>query len=192
MSASGQNRKTTKEKTRIDWETPPAVFLPVQEALGLTLDVATSGPVNSRCRYFYQGPCWGKVLSCQCGLCSSWNGYRAWCNPPYGPREIQPWVDKAIEESDLHRTVSALLLPNSTENGWFADLWDTATDIVFLEGRVPFVAPPGHEDEGQERSENTGGSLIAVYGDTGHGRSIERPWVHHWRWKVNKSFPVRA
>lgn len=187
------NKRASKDKTRVEWETPDSVFLPIRDALGLNLDVATSGASNSRCQYFLQGPCWGRVLPCTCGLCAPWKGYRVWCNPPYGQTEIPKWVEKAKNEFLDNGVISALLLPNNTETAWFEALWETCTDIVLLQGRVPFIAPPGHEFEGEAKSENTGGSIVAVYGDS-LGRIAEdgRPNVILWRWKVDKYFPVRA
>lgn len=69
------------------------------------------------------------------GLTSPWKK-RTFVNPPYG-REIEQWIDKAIEEKNKGNTI-ALLVPARTDTNWFYRLTKHATDIYFIKGRLKF------------------------------------------------------
>lgn len=74
------------------------------------------------------------------GLLLPWDGYRAWCNPPY--MDIQPWLEKSVEAS-----FSVYLLPSRTDRLWWKD-WKPRAECHYLVGQKPhqrpqFEAPPG-------------------------------------------------
>jgi len=118
-----------------EWETPQWLFDELNAEFHFTLDPCAN-PENAKCaRYFT------KEMD---GLARSWVGHGVFMNPPYG-REIESWVYKAWSESRLftHQMESTLvvgLLPARTDTRWFHEyIYDRATEIRFLKGRLRFV-----------------------------------------------------
>ena len=75
------------------------------------------------------------------GLTRTWN-YRTYVNPPYSNPE--PWVDKAISENKLGKTI-VLLLKLDTSTKWFFKLQEANAHFMTFFGRLKFsnkgVAP---------------------------------------------------
>lgn len=59
-----------------------------------------------------------------------------WCNPPYS--NIQPWIEKAVLETDMERT-TVMLLPADFSTQWFKLAWEVSSDILIINRRVRFV-----------------------------------------------------
>lgn len=113
--------------TRLDWETPPALFQELNREFHFTLDVCAE-PNTAKCsRYFTQE---------EDGLFKSWVGEACFMNPPYG-RQIQNWVRKAYEESQKGCVVVGLL-PARTDTRWFHDYIYGKAEVRFLRGRIYF------------------------------------------------------
>jgi len=110
---------------RSDWETPQALFDQLDEEFGFECDVAATA-YNAKCNQF--------ITEEQDSLWQPWHGV-CWCNPPYG-RGIQRWVRKAYESS-LDGATVVMLLPASTDTGWWHD-YCMQGEIRFLRGRVRF------------------------------------------------------
>ena len=90
------------------------------------------------------------------GLEQEWRG-RVWLNPPYGG--LAPaFAHKLIDEYHAGRTTAAIILLNAdtTENKWFARLFDYPLCFVF--GRIGFI------NHGLEKIGNAHGSLFAYLG----------------------------
>lgn len=90
-----------RQNSKNDWETPEAVFQPLNEEFGFTLDVCASHR-NAKCDFycteegtFFKGISdpWGKFN----GLEMPWIDEICWMNPPYD--QWQKWVEKAYKES---------------------------------------------------------------------------------------------
>ena len=64
--------------------------------------------------------------------CGGWN----FCNPPFA--DIEPWVMKAVSESQLGAQ-TCMLLPASVGSNWWANFVDGCAHVLFLNGRVTFV-----------------------------------------------------
>jgi len=72
------------------------------------------------------------------GLRRCWRGHGLiYVNPPYG-REIVPWVERCAAEG-LEGSEIVALLPARTDTRWFQDHAATATELLFLRGRLTFV-----------------------------------------------------
>lgn len=116
-----------------DRATVPAIFDPLHERFGFTVDVAASA-ANTKLPRFY--------TITDDGLTQDWSGERVWCNPPYS--HIEPWVEKAnTGGADL---VVMLLPANRTEQGWWQrhiEPYRRAGDLAveFLPGRIRFLKP---------------------------------------------------
>ena len=118
-----------------DRQTSPEVFDPLHERFRFTVDVAAL-PHNAKLPRFYTPE--------DDGLEQSWAGERVWCNPPYS--HIEPWVEKAWNESDAEAIV--MLVPaNRTEQGWWQRWVEPYRDqaqfdfrVEFLPGRLRFIA----------------------------------------------------
>ena len=72
------------------------------------------------------------------GLTQPWIG-RIWCNPPYGPK-MGPFLDKLAGHSGGG---VALVFARTETKAFFDFVWDKATAILFLKGRLKFHKPNG-------------------------------------------------
>lgn len=89
------------------------------------------------------------------GLAASWSG-RVWLNPPYS-REAPRWIARLAE----HGHGTALLFAR-TETSWFvSQVWERASALLFLHGRINF-----HRADGVRAEWNGGApSVLVAYGD---------------------------
>lgn len=87
------------------------------------------------------------------GLAAEWTG-RVWCNPPYD--DVGRWLGKLAD----HGRGVALVFAR-TETAWFRDtVWERATAVMFLHGRLRFYRPDGSMADG-----NAGApSCLVAYG----------------------------
>lgn len=76
--------QTLMSSERMDWETPPELFDPLNEEFHFTLDVCATAQ-NAKCTRFFTPE--------EDGLKQKWTGV-CWMNPPYG-REVKAWMKKA-------------------------------------------------------------------------------------------------
>lgn len=88
------------------------------------------------------------------GLELEWWG-NVWLNPPYS-REARRWLAKLAD----HGTGIALIFAR-TETSWFIEhIWNRATALLFLHGRVHF-----HHADGTRAAANAGApSVLVAYG----------------------------
>jgi phage N-6-adenine-methyltransferase len=116
------------ELTRIDWETPQALFDELNEEFGFVLDVCASHE-NAKCSSYF-------TMEVD-GLRQPWGDYGVcWMNPPYG-REISRWVAKAHHEAEYGATVVGLV-PARTDTAWWHDHIQGKAEVRFLRGRIRF------------------------------------------------------
>lgn len=84
------------------------------------------------------------------GLSQPWQG-RVWLNPPYSD------IGRAMELMASHNSGIALVFAR-TETAWFFEtVWNRATSILFLRGRLHF-----HNSKGIRASGNAGGPHVLV------------------------------
>lgn len=88
------------------------------------------------------------------GLKQPWFG-RVWCNPPYG-REAGAWLRRCAD----HENAIALIFARTETDMFFTEVWQRATALLFLRGRLHF-----HHVDGS-RANNNGGapSVLIAYG----------------------------
>jgi ParB family chromosome partitioning protein len=74
------------------------------------------------------------------GRCN-WIG-NVWLNPPYSTPLVDRFVEKLRHEiSEQHTKQACVLTNNCTETGWFHDLVDVSSAVLFFRGRVAFWRP---------------------------------------------------
>lgn len=89
------------------------------------------------------------------GLEKEWNG-RVWCNPPYG-LEASKWLKKLAE----HGNGIALIFARTETKMFFEWVWEKATAVKFIEGRLYF-----HHVNGSKAAANAGApSVLIAYGN---------------------------
>lgn len=116
-------------KSNSDHRTPYEFF----KALGeFDLDVASSVE-NHLCEFYFTEE--------DDGLSQEWIGKRIWCNPPYS--NTKKWVQYAIEQCYYQGNCEevVMLLPARTCTKWFRLIYDHATEISFIHGRLKFSGP---------------------------------------------------
>jgi phage N-6-adenine-methyltransferase len=110
---------------KMDWGTPQELFDRLNQEFHFTLDVCAL-PENAKCKRFYSPK--------ENGLQQKWSGV-CWMNPPYG-REIEQWMQKALQESERGATV-VCLVPARTDTEWWHK-YALHGEIRFIRGRVKF------------------------------------------------------
>lgn len=128
-----------------EWLTPPEII----RALGnFDLDPCSpsSRPWSTAKRH---------LTKADDGLSATWYG-RIWLNPPYGP-DTGKWLKKLSEHGD-----GIALIFARTETAMFFDyVWERASAILFLRGRLHF-----HRPDGARAAGNSGApSCLVAYGD---------------------------
>lgn len=89
------------------------------------------------------------------GLAKDWIG-RVWCNPPYG-KHTGIWLRKLAE----HGNGIALIFARTETEMFFSEVWNKASAVLFLEGRLHF-----HYVDGSRAKANSGApSVLVAYGD---------------------------
>lgn len=90
----------------------------------------------------------------QNGLIKKWYG-NVWLNPPYG-NKTGKWLSKLAE----HGSGIALIFARTETRDWFEHIWQKATAILFIEGRLYF-----HHVNGEVAKSNSGApSALIAYG----------------------------
>lgn len=94
------------------------------------------------------------------GLAQTWDGF-VWCNPPYGP-EWQRWLHRLADHGD-----GIALIFARTETAAFVEaVWERATALRFIHGRLHF-----HRPNGERARANAGApSVLVGYGPTAADR----------------------
>ncbi len=109
----------------VDWITPR----PILAALGpFDLDPAASSsqPWPTARRMWTTG-----------GLVDKWKG-RVWLNPPYGP-DVDLWLRRLAD----HGNGTALIFARTETRWFFEDVWNQASALLFVAGRITFFRPDG-------------------------------------------------
>lgn len=110
------------------WATPQDFFERLDKEFGFNLDPCAD-ETNHKCDTYFD--------KSQDGLKQNWEGYRVFCNPPYG-REIGKWVQKCYEESRKANTLVVMLVPARTDTKWFHDYVYGKAEVRYVRGRLKF------------------------------------------------------
>lgn len=150
MTTRGIHTKPVRGATN-DWLTPPEIV----KALGTFALDPCAHP-----QQFYR-TARTMISPPEDGLSAKWAG-RVWLNPPYG-ESIVPWMKRMAD----HGNGTALVGSRTEVEKWFWPfVWESATAVLFLRGRLCFYKPSGLKADG-----NAGhGSVLAAYGDTDAAR----------------------
>ncbi|MBO3760396.1 DNA N-6-adenine-methyltransferase [Ciceribacter sp. L1K22] len=91
------------------------------------------------------------------GLILPWFG-RVWLNPPYSTSLLGRFMGRMA----AHGTGTALIFARTETEAFFRHVWDRATALLFMEGRINFHLPSGKQAKG-----NAGAPTVLIaYGDT--------------------------
>lgn len=71
------------------------------------------------------------------GLNKNWFG-RVWCNPPYG-NQTKIWLEKC----SAHENAIALTFARTDTKMFYDHVWQKASAILFIKGRLKFYKPTG-------------------------------------------------
>jgi len=111
--------------TNQEWETPDAIFEPLNQEFRFTLDVAASKN-NHKCQRY--------ITEKDDALSKSWAGEVCWLNPPY--RQVKLWIKKAYIESQ-NGAVVVCLVQARTNTNWWHD-YCMKGEVRFIRGRPKF------------------------------------------------------
>ena len=143
---SGMGGHQSAAMLKDEWLTPPSII----RALG-TFDLDPCAPITRP---------WDMAMQhytiADDGLSKPWHG-RIWFNPPYGPPSIiGPWMRRMAQ----HGVGTALTFARTETELFFETVWDVATAVLFLRGRLYF-----HHVDGTRASANAGApSCLVAYG----------------------------
>lgn len=138
--AMGSHHSARAETTT--WLTPPHII----EALG-HFDLDPCGHPNAHTAD-------RRIILPEDGLAADWDG-RVWLNPPYG-NEAWTWLDKLA----THGRGTALVFARTETAGFVQQVWNKASGILFLHGRLHF-----HYPNGERAKANAGApSCLVAYG----------------------------
>jgi len=116
------------ENTTDIWETPPEFFALIDGMFHFTLDPCATKE-NAKCALYYTPE--------DDGLSKSWEGKRAFVNPPYNA--IDTWTEKCCNEGVKDDTLVALLTKPATETKrWHKYIMD-ARSVYFITPRINFL-----------------------------------------------------
>lgn len=145
MNRKGIGSHQSHKMGKDEWLTPPTIV----EALG-EFDLDPCSPINRP---------WNTAKNHldinDDGLSSEWYG-RVWCNPPYG-RYTGVWLNKLAD----HGKGIALIFARTETKMFFKEVWNKASGLLFLEGRLHF-----HHVTGEKAKANAGApSVLIAYGE---------------------------
>lgn len=141
----GENQDSGSQQREVRWLTPK----PIVEALG-SFDLDPCGaPGHSLADTTYL------LEDGRDGLVDPWFG-RVWLNPPYGKMAL-PFLRKLADHGDG----TALIFARTETAMFFETVWERATAILFLRGRVTFL-----DSQGVAAKANSGApSCLVAYGE---------------------------
>ena len=102
----------------VNWKTPKYVYDYLDEEFRFVLDPCPPKPKFD-------------------GLEIEWSD-KNFVNPPYSRSTIGKWIKKGIEEQKK-KHYSVFLIPSRTDVKWFYKMFEHATEIRFVVGRIKFV-----------------------------------------------------
>lgn len=150
MAGKGMSGHQTAGKVSMEWFTPLSIIKPLGR---FTLDPCASPdrPWDTAEIHYSRG-----------GLERPWRG-RVWLNPPYG-QEVWAWMKRLAD----HGNGVALIFARTETIGFHRWVWERATGLKFLKGRIRFHLRDGTPGR------TTGGapSVLIAYGERNY-RALE-------------------
>lgn len=156
MAVNNENSKTP-EKEKDLGQTPWWLIRSLEDFMGheFNLDVCCL-PETAKCDYFFS------LEHDQDCFVEAWIGgddiYQpsqtyAFCNPPFS--NIDPFIERAINQCKAHGTVTAMLIPNNPEVAYRRKLKDVCDTFIEMPFRLKFLRPDGEkflDTKGNEQS----------------------------------------
>lgn len=132
-----------------NWRTPRYVFDWLARRYAFEVDLAASRE-NALCAAW--------LTPADDALGVDWHAHWlvGWCNPPYS--DPAPWLAKAREEACSGFTTVLLVPTPNGERHFGAHVFDVATEVIFITGRLAFLGADGEPVAG-----NRAGSVVAIY-----------------------------
>ncbi len=165
---AGERRRKTREKlahatdaSNDSWRTPRPLYKTLDDEFHFEWDLASSHENHLAPRYF--------TVEDNTLAQNDWVGV-GFCNPPYS-REgggKKAWVEWAHHAAQRGATV-VMLVPATTDQGWFHDIVLGRYEVRFVRGRVKFLQADGTPAAGA-----TFASMIVVF-RTRYLASLETP-----------------
>lgn len=145
---SGMGSHQSHGKGENVWLTPPEIV----KALGpFDLDPCFGSPRPWDTAAEHYGPTDNNGMG---GMHGDWHGM-VWCNPPYD-REAWRWLSKLADHGDG----IALIFARTEVEQFHRQVWERASSVFFLEGRLFF-----HRHDGRRAPHNAGApSVLVTYG----------------------------
>ena len=113
-----------------NWETPQDFFDKLNNIFNFTLD-SCAEVETAKCSKFYTVE--------DDALQQDWKGV-VWCNPPYGK-----YTEHFLEKAAMHGNCIALTFARTETKMFFKCVWDKATAILFVKGRLSFYHVTGEK-----------------------------------------------
>lgn len=140
----GENQNSGSKQREVRWLTPPSL---VQSLGHFDLDPAGAPGHDLADRTYL-------LENGEDGLALPWEN-RVWLNPPYGPAAA-PFQRKMAE----HNHGTMLIFARTETALFFETVWEAATSILFLRGRLSFL-----DSDGVKAKANAGApSCLIAYG----------------------------
>ena|SRR5688572_4908148 len=141
----GENQNDGGKQREVRWLTPGHVV----QALGV-FDLDPAGaPGHELAKRTYL------LENGDDGLTDPWEG-RVWLNPPYGPAQL-PFMRRMAE----HGHGTALVFARTETAAFFETVWNAASAVLFLRGRLNFL-----DASGVRAKANAGApSCLVAYGE---------------------------
>lgn len=139
----GESRQAPRHKS-VEWYTPQWVF----DALAIRFDLDPCSPHDFESFV----PAAKKLTVFDDGLSSAWSG-KVFLNPPYG-RDTVRWMDRMCAHGD-----GIALVFSRTDAGWFQRALASADAVLFVRGRISFVA--GIENSHKKAGAGAGTAMFA-------------------------------
>ena len=121
-----------------EWYTPKDFYNKLNKEFNFTLDPCCTKE-SAKCEKFYTIE--------DDGLSKDWKNEIVFMNPPYG-REIRDWIKKAHNEHLKNEITIVCLIPARTDTSYWHDyIFNKASEIRFLKGRIKFERPDGSKGD---------------------------------------------
>lgn len=157
-----QHNSKTPAEVRDSWRTPPWLFAWLDDRFRFDIDLAASDDNCLVDKFF--------TVDTD-ALARPWSklGRRGFLNCPYS--KIDPWVDKAVDEQ-ARGFLTVMVMPSFNGEERFQTIFENASEIIDIVGRVAFLTPDGKEVKG-----NTRGSSVYIFDPARFFAPCQRWWV---------------
>lgn len=146
FSGTGIGGHHSAAATTVEWLTPPPSIIAALGQFDLDPCAPIVQPYPTAARVFTR---------MDNGLLQRWDG-RVWLNPPYTNGEIEKWLGRMAE----HDFGTALIFARTETDAFFRHVWERASALLFMRGRLNFHLPDGTRAKG-----NAGApTVLCAYG----------------------------